>query len=68
MPSLYLVFSAPPEGVTPVEYDRWYHAHIRENLAAPGFVGGQRFAVTPAVAKGEPTTAAQPPRAVRVRG
>ena len=54
MPSLYLVFSAPPDGVTPAEYDRWYHAHIRENLAAPGFVAGQRFAVTPAVAKGDP--------------
>jgi hypothetical protein len=54
MTSMYLVFSAPPAGVPPEEYDRWYHHHIRENLAAPGFVAGQRFAVRPAVAKDGP--------------
>ena len=54
MPNMYLVFSAPPEGVSPEEYDRWYHHHIRENLEAPGFVAGQRFRLTPAVTKDGP--------------
>jgi len=49
VPNLYLVFSAPPEGVSPEEYDRWYHHHIRENLEAPGFVAGQRFGLEPSV-------------------
>ena len=53
MANMYLVFSAPPSGVTADEYDRWYHHHIRENLAAPGFVAGQRFSLTPAVTKDE---------------
>jgi hypothetical protein len=47
--NLYLVFSQPPEGLTPAEYDRWYHDHIRENIATPGFVAGQRFSVRPVV-------------------
>jgi hypothetical protein len=46
VPNLYLVFSAPPDGVSAEEYDRWYHHHIRENLEAPGFVAGQRFRLT----------------------
>jgi hypothetical protein len=54
MPSMYLVFSAPPEGVAPEEFDRWYHHHIRENLAAPGFVAGQRFEISSAVSTGGP--------------
>ena len=54
MPNLYLVFSAPPEGVSPEEYDRWYHRHIRENLEAPGFVAGQRFRLTSSVGDEEP--------------
>jgi hypothetical protein len=49
MPNLYLVLSAPPAGVSPDEYDRWYHHHIRENLEAPGFVAGQRFRLTSSV-------------------
>jgi hypothetical protein len=47
MSNIYLVFSAPPAGVAPELYDSWYHDHIRENLEAPGFVAGQRFALTP---------------------
>jgi len=54
MPNLYLVFSAPPEGVSAEEYDRWYHHHIRENLEAPGFVAGQRFKLTPSVGQEHP--------------
>jgi hypothetical protein len=46
MPSnLYLVFGAPPEGVTAEEFDGWYHGHVRENILVPGFIAGQRFAV-----------------------
>jgi hypothetical protein len=57
MPNLYLVLSAPPEGVSAETYDTWYHHHIRENLEAPGFVAGQRFRLTPAVAKSGPAPA-----------
>ena len=43
--NLYLVFGAPPEGVSSEEFERWYHHHVRENIVVPGFLGGQRFAV-----------------------
>ena len=43
--NLYLVFSKPPEGVSKEEYDRWYHAHVRENIVSPGFVSARRFAL-----------------------
>ena len=46
MPSnLYLVFGGPPAGVSPEEFDRWYHHHVRENIVVAGFQAGQRFAV-----------------------
>ena len=46
MPSnLYLVFGAPPAGVSQAEFDRWYHHHVRENIVVAGFQAGQRFAV-----------------------
>jgi hypothetical protein len=51
---LYLVLSAPPEGVSAEEYDRWYHDHIRENMAQPGFHGGRRYSVEPARGNGMP--------------
>ena len=54
MPNLYLVFSAPPTGVSPEDYDRWYHDHLRENLEAPGFVAGQRFRLAPSVGNEAP--------------
>jgi len=44
--NLYLVFSGPPEGVSAEEYDRWYHHHVRENIVVPGFIAGQRFAIS----------------------
>ncbi len=50
--NLYLVFSKPPDGLSPAEYDRWYHHHIRENIATPGFVAGQRYAVQAVVPSG----------------
>jgi hypothetical protein len=43
--NLYLVFGAPPEGVSQEEFDSWYHGHVRENIIVEGFLGGQRFAV-----------------------
>ena len=56
MPNLYLVLSAPPDGVSAETYDKWYHHHIRENLEAPGFVAGQRFKLTPSVGSEHPHT------------
>jgi hypothetical protein len=44
---LYLVFSQPPASITAAEYDRWYADHLRENLEAPGFRAGRRFAPQP---------------------
>lgn len=54
---LYLVFSKPPARLSPAEYDRWYHDHIRENIAAPGFVAGRRFGLEHTVAGAEPDAA-----------
>jgi hypothetical protein len=45
--NLYLVFSKPPDGVSPGEYDRWYHAHVRENIVSPGFLSARRFSIEP---------------------
>jgi hypothetical protein len=50
--NLYLVFSRPPDGLPPEEFDRWYHHHVRENIATPGFTAGQRFAVRGVVPAG----------------
>jgi hypothetical protein len=51
---LYLVLSSPPEGVSAAEYDRWYHDHVRENIAQPGFHGARRYAVEPTRGDGLP--------------
>ncbi len=51
----YLVFSAPPTGVAPGEYDRWYHDHVRENIRTPGFRSAQRYGLSGVVADGEGT-------------
>jgi hypothetical protein len=47
---LYLVFSQPPESITNDEYQAWYREHLAENLEAPGFNAGQRFALDHVVA------------------
>ncbi len=54
---LYLVFSKPPASISPADYDRWYHDHLRENLGAPGFTAGRRFAPEHTVAGAEPDAA-----------
>jgi hypothetical protein len=46
-PNLYLVLSRPPDSVPWPEYDRWYHAHVRENIESPGFLSGRRYALEP---------------------
>jgi hypothetical protein len=46
--NLYLVLSKPPEHVSPEEYDRWYHHHVRENILSPGFRSASRFSLDPA--------------------
>jgi hypothetical protein len=51
---LYLVLSAPPEGVSQEEYESFYHRHIRENMAQPGFYGGRRYRVEPPPGDGMP--------------
>ncbi len=51
----YLVFSAPPPGVSTEEYDHWYHAHVRENIQTPGFLSAQRYGLDGVVADGEAT-------------
>src|ERR1700760_3871659 len=50
MSDLYLVFSQPPESISQDEYQSWYHDHLRENLEAPGFNAGARFALDHTVA------------------
>ena len=44
---LYLVFSTPPADVPADEYDRWYHAHARENIEVDGFRAARRYSATP---------------------
>jgi hypothetical protein len=46
-PNLYLVFSQPPARLSPADYDRWYHDHVRENIESPGFLSGRRYALEP---------------------
>ena len=46
-PNLYLVLSKRPDGVSAEEYDRWYHAHARENIETPGFLSTRRYALAP---------------------
>ena len=55
--NLYLVFSRPPDGLTPADYHRWYEAHARENIETPGFLSAQRYAVHQRT--GEPAPGAQ---------
>jgi hypothetical protein len=45
--SLWLAFSKPPRDVSDQEFNSWYDLHVRENMVSPGFVGAQRFAITP---------------------
>ena len=46
---LYLVFSAPPEGITREEYDAWYVEHVRENVRIGELGGARRWSVEAAV-------------------
>jgi hypothetical protein len=41
--SLYLVFSAPPEGVSRNEFDSWYHDHVRENVEIGQLAAAHRW-------------------------
>jgi hypothetical protein len=44
---LYLVFSAPPEGLDAAEFVAWYREHADENTQVPGFVANWRFRLEP---------------------
>ena len=46
-PNLYLVLSKRPAEVSAEDYDRWYHAHARENIETPGFISARRYALQP---------------------
>jgi hypothetical protein len=46
---LYIVFSAPPEGVSQRDYDQWYTQHASENIETPGLLSVTRYAVAPVV-------------------
>ena len=46
--NVYLVFSKKPDEISAEEYDRWYHAHVRENIVSTGFTSARRYAITPA--------------------
>lgn len=46
---LHLVFSQPPEGVTDVDYDTWYDAHVDEILSVPGWESVRRYRIQPVV-------------------
>lgn len=52
---LYMVFSAPPEGLDDAEFVAWYREHADENTQIPGFVANWRFRLEPEVI--DPTTA-----------
>ena len=41
--SLYLVFSAPPQGVTTEEFEDWYHEHVRENVEIGELAAAHRW-------------------------
>jgi hypothetical protein len=49
---LYLVFSAPPEGLGNDEFVAWYQEHADENTRVPGFVANWRFRLEPQPAAG----------------
>lgn len=46
---LYLVFSAPPEGLDDAKFVTWYREHADENTQVPGFRANWRFRLEPAV-------------------
>jgi hypothetical protein len=46
---LYLVFSAPPEGIDDGDYVEWYREHAAENTQVPGFLRNWRFRLEPEV-------------------
>src|SRR5262245_6887213 len=46
---LYLVFSAPPEGLGNDEFVAWYREHADENTQVPGFLANWRFRLEPEV-------------------
>ena len=46
---LYLVFSAPPEGLDDDEFVAWYREHADENTQVPGFLANWRFRLEPEV-------------------
>ena len=50
---LYLVFSGAPDGVSPEEYEDFYHEHMRENLLQESFTEGWRWRSTPVRAGSE---------------
>jgi hypothetical protein len=41
--SLYLVFSAPPEGISTAEFEAWYHEHVRENVEIGELAAAHRW-------------------------
>jgi hypothetical protein len=46
---LYLVFSAPPDGIGDGDYVNWYRTHAAENTQVPGFLANWRFRLDPVV-------------------
>lgn len=46
--STYLVFTAPPAGVTDEQFSVWYDTHISEVLEIPGFLAARRYWLGPA--------------------
>jgi hypothetical protein len=46
---LYLVFSAPPEGLDNGEFVSWYREHADENTRVPGLLANWRFRLEPEV-------------------
>jgi hypothetical protein len=46
---LYLVFSAPPDGLDDAEFVAWYREHADENTQVPGFTANWRFRLEPEV-------------------
>lgn len=41
--TLYLVFGAPPEGVTAEQFDAWYFDHVRENVEVGELAAAHRW-------------------------
>jgi hypothetical protein len=46
---LYLVLSAPPDGLDDAEFVAWYREHADENTRVPGFLANWRFRLEPEV-------------------